>query len=78
MDQKTLWQQYNSLPADVQGQLRDFLTFLQAKYVSEIRTDLSTTDLAHEPFVGMWSDRTDLADTRGWIRDRRKEEWRDR
>ena len=78
MNQKTLWQNYKSLPEDGQRQILDFLTFLQAKYSSEVSTERITTDLLQEPFVGIWADRADLVDTNAWIRDLRKEEWRDR
>jgi hypothetical protein len=32
-------------------------------------------DLDNEPFVGMWKDREDMADSTQWIRSRRQQEW---
>lgn len=31
--------------------------------------------LEGEPFIGMWSDRADLADGTGWVRRTRRREW---
>ncbi|RRR74923.1 MAG: DUF2281 domain-containing protein [Candidatus Viridilinea halotolerans] len=54
MDQKTLWQQYQALPAEVQQQMLDFLAFLQAKYGSTPHSQPALGDLAQEPFVGIF------------------------
>jgi DNA-directed RNA polymerase specialized sigma24 family protein len=77
MDQKTLWQQYQALPEEVQQHMLDFLAFLQAKYASAPPSKPAPEDLAQEPFVGMWANRTDLVDTQAWLRERRKAEWRE-
>ena len=34
-----------------------------------------TFDLANQPFVGMWKDRSDLADSSNWVRQLRQSEW---
>lgn len=34
-----------------------------------------TFDLTNQPFVGMWKDRSDLADSSNWVRQLRQSEW---
>jgi len=41
--------------------------------VAQVRTK-PTTKLADEPFVGMWQDRDELADSTQWVRDVRVQE----
>lgn len=36
---------------------------------------LELTALENEPFVGMWQDREDLADSSQWVRQLRQREW---
>ena len=31
--------------------------------------------LTNQPFVGMWKDRNDLADSSNWVRQHRQNEW---
>lgn len=77
MDQKTLWQQYQSLPDEVQQQVADFLLFLHSKYGSISKEGTIVLDLAEDPFVGMWQNRSDMNDSRVWVRNLRKGEWCD-
>ena len=34
-----------------------------------------SSDLVNQPFVGMWKDRSDLADSSNWVRQLRQSEW---
>ena len=34
-----------------------------------------TFNLTNQPFVGMWKDRNDLADSSNWVRQHRQNEW---
>lgn len=46
--------------------------------VTQLRTNQNAgpiTKLADEPFVGMWQDRDDLADSTQWVRQVRAQEW---
>lgn len=76
MDRKALWQKYNTLPKEAQEQVESFLGWLTARYNQALparRTRKS--NLNEEPFVGMWRDRQDLADSTAWVRSMRKKEW---
>jgi hypothetical protein len=38
-------------------------------------TQLNTKDLQDEPFVGMWRDREEMADSTKWVRSIRQQHW---
>jgi hypothetical protein len=40
-----------------------------------LENELELTALENEPFVGMWQDREDLADSSQWVRQLRQGEW---
>lgn len=40
-----------------------------------LENELGLTALENEPFVGMWQDREDLADSSQWVRQLRQREW---
>ncbi len=48
---------------------------LRANVTQARTTPTPTTPLADEPFVGMWQDRDDLADSTRWVREVRAQEW---
>ena len=35
----------------------------------------STEDIAADPFIGLWQDRQDMADSGAWVRSLRRNEW---
>ena len=76
MNQNTEWQDFVNLPPEAQRQVRDFIAFLQARYVSpRPRKNVKPTRLANEAFIGMWRNRDDLRDSSAWVRSTRKREW---
>ena len=76
MDAPALAQDLNSLPPVAQKQVADFIAFLKARYAkAESASEAAPCPLAEEPFVGMWRDRKDMADSSGWVRDLRTREW---
>lgn len=80
MDAERLWKEYNQLPAEAQDQVVDFLAFLRIRHADKARSAAQQRiDWEHEPFVGMWRDRDDMADGSRWVRELREREWsRDR
>ena len=76
MDADQLWKEYNSLPAEAQAQVIDFLAFLRARTSTKTRRKAQPQiDWADEPFVGMWRDRDDMTDGARWVRNLRDHEW---
>ena len=71
-----LTHQYEDLPAEAQRQLADFAEFLRQKYQAapEVKP-AKPMNIDNDPFIGMWSDREDLADSSQAVRELRKAEW---
>lgn len=68
----SLVQIIHSLTEDEQKTILEKL-FNPVSNGQENRLDL--TPLENEPFVGMWQDREDLADSSQWVRQLRQREW---
>ena len=61
------------MPSAAQQEALHFIDFLKLRYRQypiEINDNLS--DMEDEPFVGMWRDRSDMADSNEWVRNLRK------
>ena len=71
-------QDIDSLPPEAQKQVADFVAFLQARYVSIPTKKIRRAKLTKEPFIGMWKDRSDMKDSVEWVRQVRREQWRNR
>ena len=78
VNQEKLWLEFSSLPPHAQKLVLDFIAFMQKCY-NQVqflkRTEPPPLTLADEPFVGMWQDREDLADSATWVRETRQQEW---
>jgi len=76
MTQQELLNEFLSLPTEAQRQVIDFIAFLRQKYaVVEPGSQSPDFDLINDNFIGMWSDRQDLADSSAWVRGVRENEW---
>ncbi|MEH2322316.1 MAG: hypothetical protein V7K32_01670 [Nostoc sp.] len=76
MTQQELFNEFLSLPAEAQHQVIDFIAFLRQKYtVVEPASESPDIDLINDNFIGMWSDRQDLADSTAWVRGVRENEY---
>ncbi|MHC0065451.1 hypothetical protein ACWATR_21555 [Nostoc sp. UIC 10890] len=76
MTQQELFNEFLSLPAEAQRQVIDFIAFLRQKYGGvEPASDSPDIDFINDSFIGMWSDRQDLADSTAWVRGVRENEW---
>ncbi|MEH1826256.1 MAG: hypothetical protein V7L22_12960 [Nostoc sp.] len=76
MTQQELLNEFLSLPAEAQHQVIDFIAFLRQRYaVVGSASQLPDIDLINDSFIGMWSDRQDLADSTAWVRGVRENEW---
>ncbi len=67
---------YKSLPAEARQRVDQLLIELSAGATRQL--DLSptaATPIEDDPFIGMWRDRHDLADSTGWVRGLRTSEW---
>jgi len=72
---------YAELVAEIKQLSTEEQLALLAEVAQSLRADVvqsrtkPTTKLADEPFVGMWQDRDDLADSTQWVRNVRAQEW---
>ena len=77
MEAKNIVREVAALPPEARQQIIDFVAFLKARYSREPAVAKSKlTELAEEPFVGMWKTRRDLQDSQAWVRSLRRREWR--
>ncbi|MEH2177540.1 hypothetical protein [Nostoc sp.] len=76
MTQQELFNEFLCLPVEAQRQVIDFIAFLRQRYaVVELASQSPDFDLINDSFIGMWSDRQDLADSTAWVRGVRENEW---
>lgn len=76
MTQEELLNEFLSLPAEAQRQVLKFIAFLRQKYrINEPASQARDVDLINDPFIGMWRERQDLANSTAWVRSVRKNEW---
>lgn len=73
MDTEEVLREFNDLPPSAQQEVVDFIAFLRQRYAS--RTTVPPPPLIDEPFIGMWSGRTDMGDSTEWVRTARAREW---
>jgi hypothetical protein len=71
MDQEALWKEYAALSIDARRKVDQLITRLSSNRTIKRKS----TPLISDPFVGMWQDRDDLIDSRGWVRSLREREW---
>jgi len=77
MSQSEILDEFEKLPSEAQRQVKDYILFLRSRYkISPFSNRERPGKLTDEPFIGIWKDRDDLADSRTWLRTVRKAEWR--
>lgn len=74
MQKNRVWRQFEALPPSAQRQVADFISFLSARGRRR-RPAAPVSSLAEEPFIGLWKDHPELADSEAWVRQVREEEW---
>lgn len=80
MNREQIWRDLMALPPAARQMVIEFIAFLRLRYAhlydqepSGERESLPA--LTNEPFIGMWRDRTDMADSDAWVRAVRAREW---
>lgn len=76
MDQDSLWKDYSSLPVNARQEVSDFIAFLRTRYSTRPISVVRDGSLQDEPFIGMWVDRVDMADSTAWVRAVRADDWK--
>jgi hypothetical protein len=66
-----------ALPPEAQAVVFDLLETLSKRYAarSEVKPGAQMKGLRSDPFIGIWRDRKDMADSGGYVRTLRQTEW---
>jgi hypothetical protein len=77
MSEHHLVSEFLSLPPHEQQLVVDYIAFLKQKNgsVSSGEDSSGGGKITDDPFIGMWSDRQDMADSNEWVRMTRRREW---
>ena len=70
------------LPPEKQAEVADFVEFLLARTKADTADTAADADVAaaglslrDDPFIGLWADRPEMADSASYIRQLRRNEW---
>ena len=74
MNVKAISQEITQLPPEGQREVLDFVAFLQSRFKPADSTPRKGS-ITDAPFIGMWKDREDMADSGAWVRGVREKEW---
>ncbi len=77
MELEKILNDINNLPSQAQQQVTDFIAFLRTRYKAPNGQSSKPANLTNEPFIGMWKDRQDMQESRAWVREMRRPEWRE-
>jgi hypothetical protein len=74
MEMTNVWQQFEALSPEAKRQVAEFIAFLGVQRKRRSVSDVAVQKpLTKEAFVGIWSDREELADSSEWVRRLRTE-----
>ncbi len=65
----------SALPETAQQLVVDFVAFLKQRYNQQQTMTPNPINLENEPFVGMWSDRSEMQDSVAWVKQIRRQHW---
>lgn len=78
MSHRKLLRELESLPAEAQRQVEDFVALLKKQHeLVSHPAKQNGSGMSQQPFIGMWQDREDLKNSAEWVRQTRKQEWSD-
>jgi len=76
MTEEEILKEFNSLPAEGQRQVADFIALLRERYSrTSTNEESKVSDSTKDSFIGIWQDREDMQDSGAWVRNLREREW---
>jgi hypothetical protein len=76
MDLRDLEGRIASLPEAAQQEVEALVTRLEHEYTApSSHSEASPSDIQTHPFLGTWSGRDDMTDSREWVRTVREQQW---
>jgi len=67
-------QDIQELPEEAQQLILDFVSFLKQRYQPQPSQSLKPISFTNQPFVGMWSDVSEMQDSAAWVRQTRRQQ----
>jgi hypothetical protein len=68
-------EQFTNEIAALPQEAQKMVNFLKQQYQQPDTKQPQPLNFKDEPFIGMWSDRTDMQDSTAWVRQLRQKEW---
>lgn len=79
MSRNSVIEKLEELPPEARKKAGEFVEFLYTQYVKHAdRKQVSDKPISESPFVGMWKNRNDMANSTEWVKKRREKEWNKR
>jgi hypothetical protein len=76
MNRESILRGLIALPPEAQKMVIDYIAYLCLHYTQALEEETEKLpDLQDEPFIGLWRDRADMADSEAWVRATRTREW---
>lgn len=70
-----LWRQFEALAPEAQREVAALVARLSTRGQARDEPVKAEIALEDEPFIGMWRDREDMADSTAWVRRMRTDQW---
>ena len=79
MNTEEMLREFSDLPPEGQRIVTEIVSALRQRYVNkQSASQPEPVNLLAEPFIGMWKDREETADSVEWVRNLREQEWGNR
>ncbi len=76
MTNEEMLREFSALPPEGQRIVTEIVSALRQRYVNKQPAGRpESVNLLAEPFIGMWKDREETADSTEWVRNLREQEW---
>ncbi len=76
MEENKIYDDILNLPPEAQRQVSDFVDFLKYRYQKSQQASQTRKDrIIDSPFIGIWENRKDMANSTRWVRNLRKSDW---
>jgi len=76
MTNEDMLREFSALPPEGQRIVAEIVSALRQRYANQQSAPQpESVNLLTEPFIGMWKDREEMADSVEWVRNLREQEW---
>jgi hypothetical protein len=76
VESESIVRDIESLPPEAQKEILDFVAFIKTRYLTASTSKkVGHSNLADEPFIGMWRTRQDMQNSTAWVETLRQRDW---